>query len=151
MNLIILQILEQHIMAVLPTLKSHINAQLVAVAKEHATYGEFVESKVCIPIQLISMLRIAWSQWPKHYDDVWNNQVFDIFSVIEVWINLLWICSIIRCEFPLRFPLLWNLVFQRKIHLKLAQIYCRNLACYKYIQFYDQFRIWLASMPDHWS
>lgn len=47
-NLIMLQILEQRIMAVLPTLKSHINSQLVAVAKEHATYGEFEESKVCI-------------------------------------------------------------------------------------------------------
>lgn len=42
-----LQILVQHIKNVLPGLKSRINAQLVAVAKEHAAYGDVAESKVC--------------------------------------------------------------------------------------------------------
>ncbi|GAB2268019.1 Dynamin- protein 3A [Dionaea muscipula] len=39
------QILVQHIKAVLPGLKAQISAQLVSVAKEHASYGEIVESK----------------------------------------------------------------------------------------------------------
>ncbi|KAJ6812784.1 dynamin-related protein 3A-like isoform X1 [Iris pallida] len=39
------QILVQHIKAVLPGLKSRINAQLVAVAKEHAAFGDVPESK----------------------------------------------------------------------------------------------------------
>ncbi|GAB4838401.1 Dynamin- protein 3A [Ancistrocladus abbreviatus] len=39
------QILVQHIKAVLPSLKAQISAQLVSVAKEHASYGETVESK----------------------------------------------------------------------------------------------------------
>ncbi|XP_074312808.1 dynamin-related protein 3A-like [Silene latifolia] len=39
------QILVQHIKAVLPNLKAQISAQLVSVAKEHASYGETVESK----------------------------------------------------------------------------------------------------------
>ncbi|KAG6519688.1 hypothetical protein ZIOFF_023194 [Zingiber officinale] len=50
------RILEQHIMAVLPTLKSHINAQLVAVAKEHANYGEFVESKDGQGVKILNIL-----------------------------------------------------------------------------------------------
>ncbi|XP_042375153.1 dynamin-related protein 3A-like [Zingiber officinale] len=49
-------ILEQHIMAVLPTLKSHINTQLVAVAKEHATYGEFEESKAGKGVKILNTL-----------------------------------------------------------------------------------------------
>ncbi|XP_074275799.1 dynamin-related protein 3A-like isoform X2 [Silene latifolia] len=39
------QILVQHIKAILPNLKAQIRAQLVSVAKEHASYGETVESK----------------------------------------------------------------------------------------------------------
>ncbi|GMH03040.1 hypothetical protein Nepgr_004879 [Nepenthes gracilis] len=39
------QILVQHIKAVLPSLKAQISAQLVSVAKEHASYGETIESK----------------------------------------------------------------------------------------------------------
>ncbi|KAL9238495.1 hypothetical protein vseg_012909 [Gypsophila vaccaria] len=39
------QILVQHIKAVLPGLKAQISSQLVSVAKEHASYGETVESK----------------------------------------------------------------------------------------------------------
>lgn len=39
-------ILVQHIKTVLPGLKSRINSQLVAVAKEHAAYGDVAESKV---------------------------------------------------------------------------------------------------------
>ena len=41
-----LQILLKHITNVLPGLKSRINAQLVAVAKEHAAYGDTAESTV---------------------------------------------------------------------------------------------------------
>lgn len=41
-----MQILVQHIRAILPALKSRISAELVAVAKEYATYGEITESKV---------------------------------------------------------------------------------------------------------
>lgn len=47
-----LQILVQHIKNVLPGLKSRINAQLVAVAKEHAAYGDVAESKVCIYVYM---------------------------------------------------------------------------------------------------
>ncbi|KAK1310995.1 Dynamin-related protein 3A [Acorus calamus] len=43
------QILVQHIRAVLPGLKARISAQLVAVAKEHASYGEITESKEVDP------------------------------------------------------------------------------------------------------
>ncbi|XP_021776246.1 dynamin-related protein 3A-like [Chenopodium quinoa] len=39
------QILVRHIKSVLPGLKANISAQLVSVAKEHASYGEIVESK----------------------------------------------------------------------------------------------------------
>ncbi|KAK9677397.1 hypothetical protein RND81_11G140600 [Saponaria officinalis] len=39
------QILVQHIKAVLPRLKAQISTQLVSVAKEHASYGETIESK----------------------------------------------------------------------------------------------------------
>ncbi|CAI0556974.1 unnamed protein product [Linum tenue] len=40
-------ILVQHIKALLPGLKSRISDALVSVAKEHASYGEITESKVC--------------------------------------------------------------------------------------------------------
>lgn len=40
-----LQILIQHIKAILPGLKSRISSALVSVAKEHASYGEITESK----------------------------------------------------------------------------------------------------------
>lgn len=43
-----LQILVQHIKAILPGLKSRISSALVSVAKEHASYGEITESKACI-------------------------------------------------------------------------------------------------------
>lgn len=43
-----LQILAQHIKAVLPGLRARISTQLVSVAKEHASYGEITESKVCV-------------------------------------------------------------------------------------------------------
>lgn len=46
--LIPLQILVQHIKAVLPGLKSRISSTLVSVAKEHASYGEITESKACL-------------------------------------------------------------------------------------------------------
>lgn len=46
-----LQILVQHIKTVLPGLKARINAQLVAVAKEHAAYGDITESKVSYPLK----------------------------------------------------------------------------------------------------
>lgn len=46
-----LQILVQHIRTVLPGLKARISAQLVAVAKEHATYGDITESKVSYPLK----------------------------------------------------------------------------------------------------
>ncbi|KAL8136535.1 hypothetical protein V2J09_002536 [Rumex salicifolius] len=39
------QILVQHIKSVLPNLKAQISAQLFAVSKEHASYGETIESK----------------------------------------------------------------------------------------------------------
>lgn len=41
-----LQLLVQHINAVLPGLKERINNSLASVAKEHAGYGEVTESKV---------------------------------------------------------------------------------------------------------
>jgi len=59
-----LQILVQHIKTVLPGLRSRVNAQLVAVAKEHAAFGDVAESKVChsmngvvqLPLYAISMV-----------------------------------------------------------------------------------------------
>lgn len=45
---ITLQILAQHIKAVLPGLRAHISTNLVTVAKEHASYGEITESKACV-------------------------------------------------------------------------------------------------------
>ncbi|KAK1310672.1 Dynamin-related protein 3A [Acorus calamus] len=50
------QILVQHIRAVLPGLKARISAQLVAVAKEHASYGEITESKAGQGALLLSIL-----------------------------------------------------------------------------------------------
>ncbi|XP_073117225.1 dynamin-related protein 3A isoform X3 [Elaeis guineensis] len=50
------QILVQHIKTVLPGLKSRINAQLVAVAKEHAAYGDVAESKAGQGIKLLNIL-----------------------------------------------------------------------------------------------
>ena len=45
---IFLQILAQHIKAVLPGLRARISTSLVAVAKEYASYGEITESKACV-------------------------------------------------------------------------------------------------------
>ncbi|KAG5076820.1 hypothetical protein JHK82_055515 [Glycine max] len=42
------EILTQHIKAVLPGLRAHISTSLVAVVKEHASYGEITESKACV-------------------------------------------------------------------------------------------------------
>ncbi|KAG0488190.1 hypothetical protein HPP92_007001 [Vanilla planifolia] len=50
------QILVQHIRSVLPGLKSRINSQLVAVAKEHAAYGDVVESKAGQGVKLLNIL-----------------------------------------------------------------------------------------------
>ncbi|PKA55240.1 Dynamin-related protein 3A [Apostasia shenzhenica] len=50
------QILVQHIKAVLPGMKSRINSQLVAVAKEHAAYGDVVESKAGQGVKLLNIL-----------------------------------------------------------------------------------------------
>ncbi|KAK6156755.1 hypothetical protein DH2020_011003 [Rehmannia glutinosa] len=50
------QILVQHIMTVLPVLKSRINAELVSVAKEHASYGEITESKAGQGALLLNIL-----------------------------------------------------------------------------------------------
>lgn len=47
---IYLQILAQHIKTVLPGLRARISRSLVAVAKEHASYGEITESKACTSI-----------------------------------------------------------------------------------------------------
>jgi predicted thioesterase len=47
---ITLQILAQHIKAVLPGLRAHISTNLVTVAKEHHSYGEITESKACVLI-----------------------------------------------------------------------------------------------------
>lgn len=41
-----LQILVQHIKAILPDLKSRISNQMVALQKELASYGELTDSKV---------------------------------------------------------------------------------------------------------
>lgn len=41
-----IQILEQHIRNVLPTLKTELTSHLVAVEKELSAYGEALESKV---------------------------------------------------------------------------------------------------------
>ena len=55
-----MQILVQHIRAVLPALKSRINSQLVAVAKADAAYGDVAESKVHLIIsQLVVDLLLA--------------------------------------------------------------------------------------------
>ncbi|KAL3621007.1 Dynamin-related protein 3A [Castilleja foliolosa] len=50
------QILVQHIKTVLPGLKSRINAALVSVAKEHASYGEITESKAGQGALLLNIL-----------------------------------------------------------------------------------------------
>lgn len=48
--IILLQILAQHIKALLPGLRARISAYLVTLAKEHASYGEITESKACVPM-----------------------------------------------------------------------------------------------------
>ncbi|KAG8364162.1 hypothetical protein BUALT_Bualt19G0098300 [Buddleja alternifolia] len=50
------QILVQHIKTVLPGLKTRISAQLVSVAKEHASYGEITESKAGQGALLLNIL-----------------------------------------------------------------------------------------------
>ncbi|XP_057525877.1 dynamin-related protein 3A-like [Amaranthus tricolor] len=50
------QILVQHIKSVLPGLKSQISVQLVSVAKEHASYGEIVESKAGMGSVILNIL-----------------------------------------------------------------------------------------------
>ncbi|MCL7034211.1 hypothetical protein MKW94_030674 [Papaver nudicaule] len=50
------QILVQHIKTVLPELKSRISSSLVAVAKEHASYGEITESKAGQGALLLNIL-----------------------------------------------------------------------------------------------
>ncbi|KAF0931896.1 hypothetical protein E2562_007088 [Oryza meyeriana var. granulata] len=50
-------ILLKHITYMLPGLKSRINAQLVAVAKEHAAYGDTAESTAGQGVKLLNILR----------------------------------------------------------------------------------------------
>ncbi|KAF3323670.1 dynamin-related protein 3A-like protein [Carex littledalei] len=50
------QILVQHIKAILPALKSRVNMQLVAVAKEHASFGDTEESKDGLAVKLLNIL-----------------------------------------------------------------------------------------------
>ncbi|GAA0173603.1 membrane traffic protein [Lithospermum erythrorhizon] len=50
------QVLVQHIKTVLPGLKARISAQLVSVAKEHASYGEISESKAGQGALLLNIL-----------------------------------------------------------------------------------------------
>ncbi|TKW03924.1 hypothetical protein SEVIR_7G075400v4 [Setaria viridis] len=50
-------ILLKHITNMLPGLKTRINAQLVAVAKEHAAYGDTVESTAGQGVKLLNILR----------------------------------------------------------------------------------------------
>ncbi|CAI9781802.1 unnamed protein product [Fraxinus pennsylvanica] len=50
------QILIRHIKTVLPVLKSRISAELVSVAKEHASYGEISESKAGQGALLLNIL-----------------------------------------------------------------------------------------------
>ncbi|KAK7412175.1 hypothetical protein VNO78_03625 [Psophocarpus tetragonolobus] len=50
------QILAQHIKAVLPGLRARISTSLVAVAKEHASYGEITESKAGQGALLLNIL-----------------------------------------------------------------------------------------------
>ncbi|CAL5017422.1 unnamed protein product [Urochloa decumbens] len=50
-------ILLKHITDMLPGLKTRINAQLVAVAKEHAAYGDTVESTAGQGVKLLNILR----------------------------------------------------------------------------------------------
>ncbi|KAK7246701.1 hypothetical protein RIF29_41571 [Crotalaria pallida] len=50
------QILAQHIKAVLPGLRARISSSLVAVAKEHASYGEITESKAGQGALLLNIL-----------------------------------------------------------------------------------------------
>jgi predicted thioesterase len=45
---ITLQILAQHIKAVLPGLRAQISTNLVYVVKEHQSYGHITESKACV-------------------------------------------------------------------------------------------------------
>ncbi|KAD6454344.1 hypothetical protein E3N88_09050 [Mikania micrantha] len=50
------QILVKHIKTVLPGLKSHLSATLISVAKEHASYGEIIESKAGMEALLLNIL-----------------------------------------------------------------------------------------------
>ncbi|CAL0311987.1 unnamed protein product [Lupinus luteus] len=50
------QILAQHIKALLPGLRARINTSLVALAKEHGTYGEITESKAAQGALLLNIL-----------------------------------------------------------------------------------------------
>ncbi|PWZ39878.1 Dynamin-related protein 3A [Zea mays] len=50
-------ILLKHVTNMLPGLKTRINAQLVAVAKEHAAYGDTVESVAGQGVKLLNILR----------------------------------------------------------------------------------------------
>ncbi|KAD6454285.1 hypothetical protein R6Q59_016095 [Mikania micrantha] len=50
------QILVKHIKTVLPGLKSHLSATLISVAKEHASYGEIIESKAGMESFLLNIL-----------------------------------------------------------------------------------------------
>ncbi|WVZ02755.1 hypothetical protein V8G54_023561 [Vigna mungo] len=45
-------ILAQHIKVVLPGLRAHISTSLVSVAKEHASYGDITESKICVNTEM---------------------------------------------------------------------------------------------------
>uniref|UniRef100_A0A453GCE2 Dynamin stalk domain-containing protein n=1 Tax=Aegilops tauschii subsp. strangulata TaxID=200361 RepID=A0A453GCE2_AEGTS len=50
------QILVQHIRTILPGLKARISSQLTAIAKEHAFYGDPVESKAGQGAKLLNIL-----------------------------------------------------------------------------------------------
>lgn len=53
-QLYFVQILVQHIRAILPDLKARISTQMVTLQKELASYGELTESKV--PTKLLALI-----------------------------------------------------------------------------------------------
>lgn len=105
--LIYLQILVQHIKAILPGLKSRISSALVSVAKEHASYGEITESKACLILSR-DCVKLGWDHCSINWIFIACFEVVNFVlgitadfkfafysSSVECWMSFFYFCSLL--------------------------------------------------------
>ena len=94
--LIYLQILVQHIKAILPGLKSRISSALVSVAKEHASYGEITESKACLILSR-DCVKLGWDHCSINWIFIACYEVVNFVLGITVDYKFVFYSSSVEC------------------------------------------------------